>query len=990
MEKQKKYTLRKIAGYGLVSCAVGLVLIGTHSAYAEENALERTNAEIISNEVETNMDLSDEKINVSEVYSDTDKLKVTVTRTIYFKDKETNKDVANPIVQTIDVKETRTGSSYYVNHENAEEPNNSILPEVKTPQIKGLVADRDVVQSVDISKNVYDSDDSFHPRITDTQAIVYYTNVTPSQEQPSLDLAYTEEEMQTKAQLTGQVNLYIHKYEPNGEIHKDTLTFSDFIYDVNTIEKIIGENYRLPMYIYSKNGIMNPTVTLDKPMKTLDSLIAFHRDYVPNVQSDFIYTLNQYYLDENGEKVQIFEIPSTITYHLDENGLSVEDHLKELTVAGEAKVGSGYISHNKGGSPSTISGVRYQISPNTLLPKAFEYEGNFYIPMSKSIPLRNLYVDYDNGKTTRQATYTSDIVYRRINHLEHLDTLANTGADTFKIVIDGFNTLAHTTHIPVVSHYSWDKENGLQVTYELKHVDVTHFSDEKVQFEEISLVDLNNLETSEESRNYDEHMAKPTQAIKIRYKLFLSEDKYIQTEQIANMNYKTTNDSVFEIVLGRMLTSKEEAAIQSLLSNPEEQVVKDSKLTADILIKYDKDGKHLTEMPTVVRVAFTQPKQYRLNGNALEETFGEIVPVGDMIQMGLQSQELQVLDIGNVAKTDTAIDLHVLDSYSGMDKEKILGSLNERIQPYLEQSSQVRVFLLIAKDRIREANPAYINEFHSNYFIYPIVIPENEITSSTIKTFHTTIHYRLPHAEVDSEEQVALPDDFNFDNVVDEPTQTEKSELKDSGTQTDTPSISDSGVQTDNPDTSDTGTQTKVEIPVIYQYEDGTVYKSFTITEDKGYILDSSDLEMLPDNMDFVDDFVTYEVKGDGTDSIVRIVKKNVVDQGSQTDAPSTNDGSSQTDEPTTSDNGTQTDKPDTTDTGTQTNSLPLAEKKPAKPKNNKPNLLQKHKMQYTSSSKNSLPQAGAKEQASLGILGLSMMVFSGFLSIFNRKNHKN
>ncbi|CAI3382515.1 LPXTG cell wall anchor domain-containing protein [Enterococcus cecorum] len=221
-------------------------------------------------------------------------------------------------------------------------------------------------------------------------------------------------------------------------------------------------------------------------------------------------------------------------------------------------------------------------------------------------------------------------------------------------------------------------------------------------------------------------------------------------------------------------------------------------------------------------------------------------------------------------------------------------------------------------------------------------------------------------------------------------TQTDEPATSDNGTQTDNPTTSDNSTQTDNPDTTDTGTQTKVEIPVTYQYEDGSVYKSFTITEDKGYILDSSDLEMLPDNMDFVDDFVTYEVKGDGTDSIVRIVKKNVVDQGSQTDAPSTNDGSSQTDEPTTSDNGTQTDKPDTTDTGTQTNSLPLAEKKPAKPKNNKPNLLQKHKMQYTSSSKNSLPQAGAKEQASLGILGLSMMVFSGFLSIFNRKNHKN
>ena len=221
-------------------------------------------------------------------------------------------------------------------------------------------------------------------------------------------------------------------------------------------------------------------------------------------------------------------------------------------------------------------------------------------------------------------------------------------------------------------------------------------------------------------------------------------------------------------------------------------------------------------------------------------------------------------------------------------------------------------------------------------------------------------------------------------------TQTDEPATSDNGTQTDNPTTSDNSTQTDNPDTTDTGTQTKVEIPVTYQYEDGSVYKSFTITEDKGYILDSSDLEMLPDNMDFVDDFVTYEVKGDGTDSIVRIVKKNAVDQGSQTDAPSTNDGSSQTDEPTTSDNGTQTDKPDTTDTGTQTNSLPLAEKKPAKPKNNKPNLLQKHKMQYTSSSKNSLPQAGAKEQASLGILGLSMMVFSGFLSIFNRKNHKN
>lgn len=154
--------------------------------------------------------------------------------------------------------------------------------------------------------------------------------------------------------------------------------------------------------------------------------------------------------------------------------------------------------------------------------------------------------------------------------------------------------------------------------------------------------------------------------------------------------------------------------------------------------------------------------------------------------------------------------------------------------------------------------------------------------------------------------------------TVDGSSQTDNPPTSDSSTQTDNPTTSDNGTQTDNPDTTDTGTQTKVEIPVTYQFEDGIVYKSFTITEDKGYIVDGSDLEMLPDNMDFADDFVTYEVKGDGTDSIVRIVKKNVVDQGSQTDNPSTNDGSTQTDNPTTTDNGTQTDN-DTKDNGTQT-----------------------------------------------------------------------
>ena len=155
--------------------------------------------------------------------------------------------------------------------------------------------------------------------------------------------------------------------------------------------------------------------------------------------------------------------------------------------------------------------------------------------------------------------------------------------------------------------------------------------------------------------------------------------------------------------------------------------------------------------------------------------------------------------------------------------------------------------------------------------------------------------------------------------TVDGSSQTDNPPTSDSSTQTDNPTTSDNGTQTDNPDTTDTGTQTKVEIPVTYQYENGTVYKSFTITEDKGYIVDGSDLEMLPDNMDFSDEFVTYVVKGDGSDSIVRIVKKNVVDQGSQTNNPTTSDNGTQTENTTTSDNGTQTDNPDTTDTGTQT-----------------------------------------------------------------------
>lgn len=944
MCKQKKYALRKIAGYGLVSCAVGFVLMGTHSAYAEEDALDRMNTEIISKEVEkkntdlsnegisiseeysdtdnveTNTDLSDEntdvsktitglsdeKTDVSEVHLDTDEVKATVTRTIYFKDKETNRDVAPPITQTIEVKQASTGNYYYFNHENKENTNNSMLPEVIVPQIKGYIPDREVVQAVDVSKNVYNRVGEFRPRIIDTQAIVYYTKVTPSYEQPSLDLRYTEDELKDKDKLVGIVNQYMYKYEPNGESHEENLTFSGFIYDVIEIEKVIGENYRLPMSYWGKGELMKLTRKINKPMKSLYKLIAFHRDCVPYVQPDFNYTLNQYYLDENGEKVPIFETPSTVSYHLDVNGLSADYHLKELTVTGKAEVGLGYHSFVKGVDQSNIEGVRYKIYPNTLIPKAFEYEGDLYVPMSNSIPLRDLCVDYAHGKMEigRRDTYSTDVIYRKFPRSESLDELSNDSADTFIIVTNGFNTLWHTTHIPVVSHYSWDKEKGLRVTYELKDKDITQFSDEKVQFEEISFVDLD-----EEPSSYDKHTAKPTQAIKVKYKLFLDGNKYIQKEQIAQMNYDTADNAVFNISLGYLAIREEDAAIQDALTRHNEVVTQKFDYVKDITIKYDKDGKHLTEIPTAVRVALTQTNQYRFNGNALEKTLGEITPVGDVQQIGLKLQDLRILDIGTVCKEDKTVDLHVLDDYSGMDKEVILDKLNERIQPLLKQYSQVRVFLLIAKDRIHASNPAYINEFNSDYIVYPIILTSNEIPHSQIKMYTTTINYHIPkvvpNAEVDSEWQVELQDDFNFDNVVDEPTQTEKSEVKDSETQTDTPNISDSGVQTDN------------------------------------YL---------------------------------------------------TNDASTQTDEPTKSDKDTQTDNQDTKDGDIQTNSLSLEEKKPDKTQDNKPNLLRNDKVQYTSSNRegSNLPQSGSKEQSTLGNLGVSALILGWIVRIFKRKKHTN
>ncbi|HEO3429790.1 TPA: DUF4366 domain-containing protein [Streptococcus agalactiae] len=79
--------------------------------------------------------------------------------------------------------------------------------------------------------------------------------------------------------------------------------------------------------------------------------------------------------------------------------------------------------------------------------------------------------------------------------------------------------------------------------------------------------------------------------------------------------------------------------------------------------------------------------------------------------------------------------------------------------------------------------------------------------------------------------------------------------------------------------------QTEVEVNVKYIFEDEKVFKEEKIKAEKGQLIDSGDLPMLPDNMKFIDEFLFYEVKGDGKDEIIRKVAKiEVKDKGTQTE----------------------------------------------------------------------------------------------------------
>lgn len=79
--------------------------------------------------------------------------------------------------------------------------------------------------------------------------------------------------------------------------------------------------------------------------------------------------------------------------------------------------------------------------------------------------------------------------------------------------------------------------------------------------------------------------------------------------------------------------------------------------------------------------------------------------------------------------------------------------------------------------------------------------------------------------------------------------------------------------------------QTEAEVNVKYIFEDEKVFKEEKIKAEKGQLLDSGVLPMLPDDMKFIDEFLFYEVKGDGKDEIIRKVAKiEVKDKETQTE----------------------------------------------------------------------------------------------------------
>lgn len=84
--------------------------------------------------------------------------------------------------------------------------------------------------------------------------------------------------------------------------------------------------------------------------------------------------------------------------------------------------------------------------------------------------------------------------------------------------------------------------------------------------------------------------------------------------------------------------------------------------------------------------------------------------------------------------------------------------------------------------------------------------------------------------------------------------------------------------------TSDNAVQTGAEVNVKYIFENEMIFKEEKIKAKKGQLLDSGDLPELSDDMKFIDEFLFYEVKGDGKDEIIRKVERTKIkDKESQT-----------------------------------------------------------------------------------------------------------
>ncbi|HEO2029731.1 TPA: DUF4366 domain-containing protein [Streptococcus agalactiae] len=110
--------------------------------------------------------------------------------------------------------------------------------------------------------------------------------------------------------------------------------------------------------------------------------------------------------------------------------------------------------------------------------------------------------------------------------------------------------------------------------------------------------------------------------------------------------------------------------------------------------------------------------------------------------------------------------------------------------------------------------------------------------------------------------------------------------------------------------TNDKAVQTEVEVNVKYIFEDEKVFKEEKIKAEKGQLLDSGDLPMLPNGMKLIDEFLFYEVKGDGKDEIIRKVAKiDIKDKETQTEEEKPKqEESTQTETPKAEDKGTQTE----------------------------------------------------------------------------------